>query len=76
MTPEPADLTRVDEARPLDGQDLPRPATGSIEAPRRTLSLDGAAIHFKVSRRTIYNWIRDGKLQTIRVYGSQRVVLE
>ncbi len=76
MTPEPADLTRVDEARLCDGQDLPRPASSSSEPPRRTLSLDGAAVHFKVSRRTIYNWIRDGRLQTIRVYGSQRVVLE
>ena len=31
----------------------------------------------QVSRRTVYNWIREGRLQTIRTLGgSQRVLLE
>jgi excisionase family DNA binding protein len=43
----------------------------------RSISLDHAAQLLGVSRRTIYNRIRDGRLQTIRtVGGSQRVLLE
>jgi len=41
------------------------------------VSLDHAARLLGVSRRTIYNRIRDGRLQTIRTAGgSQRVLLE
>jgi excisionase family DNA binding protein len=41
------------------------------------VSLDHAAQILGVSRRTIYNRIRDGRLQTIRTLGgSQRVLLE
>ena len=43
----------------------------------RSVSLDHAAELLGVSRRTIYNRIRDGRLQTIRTMGgSQRVLLE
>ena len=43
----------------------------------RSVSLDHAAALLGVSRRTIYNRIRDGRLQTIRTLGgSQRVLLE
>ena len=43
----------------------------------RSISLDHAAALLGVSRRTIYNQIRDGRLQTIRTLGgSQRVVLD
>ena len=43
----------------------------------RSVSLDHAAELLGVSRRTIYNRIRDGRLQTIRtIGGSQRVLLE
>ncbi len=59
------------------------PATDrSIDAlfvPRigRSVSLDHAAERLGVSRRTIYNWIREGRLQTIRTLGgSQRVVID
>jgi excisionase family DNA binding protein len=51
----------------------------SLSEPRigRSVSLDHAAELLGVSRRTIYNRIRDGRLQTIRtVGGSQRVLLE
>jgi excisionase family DNA binding protein len=42
----------------------------------RSVSLDHAAQLLGVSRRTIYNRIRDGRLQTIRTRGgSQRVLL-
>jgi excisionase family DNA binding protein len=42
----------------------------------RSVTIDQAAALLQVSRRTIYNRIRDGKLQTIRtIGGSQRVVL-
>lgn len=42
----------------------------------RSVSLDDAALLLGVSRRTIYNRIRDGRLQTIRTPGgSQRVLL-
>ena len=42
----------------------------------RSVTIDQAASLLKVSRRTIYNRIRDGKLQTIRtIGGSQRVLV-
>jgi excisionase family DNA binding protein len=43
----------------------------------RSVSLDHAAQLLNVSRRTIYNRIREGRLQTIRTLGgSQRVLLD
>ena len=43
----------------------------------RSVSLDHAAEILGVSRRTIYNRIREGRLQTVRTLGSsQRVLLE
>ena len=43
----------------------------------RSVSIEQAARLLNVSRRTIYNRIRDGRLQTIRtsVGGSQRVLV-
>ena len=42
----------------------------------RSVSLDHAAELLGVSRRTIYNRIREGRLQTVRTLGgSQRVLL-
>ena len=42
----------------------------------RSVTIDQAATLLKVSRRTIYNRIREGKLLTIRTLGgSQRVLL-
>ena len=42
----------------------------------RSVTIDEAAARLHVSRRTIYNRIRDGKLQTIRtIGGSQRVLV-
>ena len=43
----------------------------------RSVSIDQAAELLNVSRRTVYNRIRDGRLQTIRTLGgSQRVLVE
>ena len=43
----------------------------------RSVSIDQAAQLLHVSRRTIYNRIRDGRLVTIRtIGGSQRVLVE
>jgi excisionase family DNA binding protein len=48
-----------------------RPSVG------QTVSIDRAAELLNVSRRTVYNRIREGTLQTIRTLGgSQRVTLE
>jgi excisionase family DNA binding protein len=42
----------------------------------RSVTIDQAAELLHVSRRTIYNRIRDGRLQTIRtIGGSQRVLV-
>ena len=42
----------------------------------RSVTIDQAATLLRVSRRTIYNRIRDGKLHTIRtIGGSQRVLV-
>ena len=43
----------------------------------RSVSLDHAAELLGVSRRTIYNRIREGRLMTVRTLGgSQRVLLD
>ena len=43
----------------------------------RSVSIDQAAALLNISRRTIYNRIREGRLQTIRtIGGSQRVLME
>ena len=42
----------------------------------RSVPIDQAASLLSVSRRTVYNRIRDGRLQTIRtIGGSQRVLV-
>jgi len=56
---------------------LPAPENGFEPRIGRSVSLDHAAELLGVSRRTIYNRIRDGRLQTIRTRGgSQRVLLD
>ena len=68
----------------MNASDAPEPATidttfDTPDVPRigRSVSLDHAAQILGVSRRTIYNRIRDGRLVTIRTLGgSQRVLLE
>lgn len=50
-----------------------------VSEPRfgRSVSIDQAASLLNLSRRTVYNRIRDGRLQTIRTLGgSQRVLVE
>ena len=52
-------------------------AVGSESRIGRSVSLDHAAELLGVSRRTIYNRIREGRLQTVRTLGgSQRVLLD
>jgi excisionase family DNA binding protein len=58
---------------------MPESVTEAGFEPRigRSVSLDHAAQILGVSRRTIYNRIRDGRLQTIRTLGgSQRVLID
>ncbi len=47
------------------------------QSPRRkSLLISQACAVFGVSRRTVYYWIRSGRLQTVRTLGgSQRVLL-
>ncbi len=53
------------------------PPLGMSSRIGRSVSLDDAAMLLGVSRRTIYNRIRTGRLRTIRTLGgSQRVLLE
>lgn len=50
-----------------------------VSEPRlgRSVSIDKAAHLLNVSRRTVYNRIREGRLHTIRTLGgSQRVLVE
>jgi excisionase family DNA binding protein len=55
----------------LEQEIAPEPRIG------RSVSIDHAARLLQVSRRTIYNRINDGYLQTIRtIGGSQRVLLD
>ncbi|HEV8397181.1 MAG TPA: helix-turn-helix domain-containing protein [Vicinamibacterales bacterium] len=57
---------------------MPEPTTTAQMNPDarygRSVSLMQAAALLQVSRRTIYNRIRDGQLATIRIHGSQRVL--
>ncbi|PYR30123.1 MAG: hypothetical protein DMF92_09555 [Acidobacteria bacterium] len=58
---------------------LSESAPEQILEPRigRSVSLEHAAQLLNVSRRTIYNRIREGRLRTIRTLGgSQRVLLD
>ena len=56
---------------------LPVPENGFEPRIGRSVSLDHAAELLGVSRRTIYNRIREGRLQTIRtIGGSQRVLVD
>jgi len=60
----------------MDSHDTSVP-TGPEPRIGRSVSLDQAAKLLGVSRRTIYNRIRERRLQTIRtIGGSQRVLLE
>lgn len=57
---------------------VPASPSAVVDEPRigRSISLDHAAELLGVSRRTIYNRIREGRLLTIRTRGgSQRVLL-
>ena len=64
----------------MDDNNLPGTPTPQVPFESRTgrsVSLDRAAQLLGVSRRTIYNRIREGRLQTIRTRGgSQRVLIE
>ena len=57
---------------------MPEPTTTAETNPEikygRSVSLMQAAALLQVSRRTVYNRIRDGQLATIRIHGSQRVL--
>ena len=57
---------------------MPEPTTAPQTNPElkygRSVSLMQAAALLQVSRRTVYNRIRDGQLTTIRIHGSQRVL--
>jgi excisionase family DNA binding protein len=56
---------------------MPAPGNGFEPRIGRSVSLDHAAELLGVSRRTIYNRIREGRLQTIRtIGGSQRVLVD
>lgn len=64
---------------PPSSSSSPSPSSPPASEPRlgRSISLDQAAQLLGVCRRTIYNCIRDGRLQTIRTPGgSQRVLLD
>ena len=52
-------------------------AEGSLRESPRSVLVNQAAELLGVSRRTVYNRIREGRLRTIRTRGgSQRVLLE
>ena len=52
-------------------------AEGSAPRLGRSVLVEQAAAMLAVSRRTIYYWIHDGRLRTVRTLnGSQRVLLE
>jgi excisionase family DNA binding protein len=63
----------------IESGSFPSTTESSSFEPRlgRSVTIDQAAGLLGVSRRTIYNRIRDGRLRTIRTLGvSQRVLVE
>jgi len=55
----------------------PAYAAAGTSVTGRSVSLEDASAVLQRSRRTVYYWIRDGRLQTVRTRGgSQRVLLE
>ena len=50
----------------------------SVRPPGQTVSIDKAQELLGVSRRTVYYWISNGKLSTVRTIAShsQRVLIE
>jgi excisionase family DNA binding protein len=56
----------------------PEPRSLSVSEPRSSsVSIDDAAGILGVSRRTVYNRIRAGRLRTVRtLLGSQRVLVD
>lgn len=47
------------------------PTTGTeIPLERKTISIMGATKLVQVSRRTIYNWLHEGKLEYVRTAGG------
>lgn len=54
--------------------DLPQEPAGVVG---RSVSLDQAMQLLGVSKRTVYYWIRQGRLRTVRTQlGSQRVLID
>ena len=53
----------------------PRLSSAQEQQLGRSVSIDQAAEFLKVSRRTIYDRIREGRLKTIRTMGGSRRVL-
>jgi excisionase family DNA binding protein len=63
----------------VESVQFPPTTASSTFKPRlgRSVTIDQAAALLGVSRRTIYNRIRDGRLRTVRTLGvSQRVLVE
>ena len=71
LAANPAQLSRIDAI--LDGSDT-RPA--SAERENRLLTHTDAAKRLGVSRSTVYQLVRSGKLETVPLLGSTRVTLE
>lgn len=69
----------VGPGKPADPPKVPvaAPTTSMFQPRARTVSIDRASDLLQVSRRTVYNWIRDGRLQSVRTPGgSQRIIVE
>ena len=57
-------------------QGLIHPPTSFVPQLGRSVTIDRAGQLLGVCRRTVYNWIKDGRLLTVRTPGgSQRVLL-
>lgn len=57
--------------------EIPRPETTDAAAPRRLCRIMDACETLRVSRRTIYNWIAAGKIETCRVAsGMPRIYVD
>jgi excisionase family DNA binding protein len=71
---DPCAYVRAVGGFPVTQTPLSAPDTNPETKYGRSVSLMQAAALLQVSRRTIYNRIRDGQLSTIRIHGSQRVL--
>jgi excisionase family DNA binding protein len=72
-----AQMQRLRKVGIMEPKNLPQPENSQPKTPQPEVLLtpDETALALKVTRRTVYTWLRAGKLKSIRIGGVWRVPL-